>query len=151
MKITKNISDSGWRIFLDQAFKKDFCGMVSFELRPRWQGGANLWKSWRRDVMEQPVRQSYCRSTHGWSGTERRSVSTAYCEEGDKKDIQRQECGRGWFRRPWKPCEGIYSTYLRSHWKGLNKWWCFVKNPLSALWEKDHRGTEGGRETDWEG
>lgn len=98
-----------------------------------------------RETCGTAMRQPYSPSSGGWFRNRKEVSEHGYHEEGDGKGDSEAGVCHGRFCRPWKPCERCHSKYVRSHWKGLNKWWCFIKNPLSALWEKDHRGTDGGR------
>lgn len=114
--------------------------------------------NWDPDDKEEPIceraegetcgtamRQPYSPSSGGWFRNRKEVSEHGYREEGDGKGDSEAGVCHGRLCRPWKPCERCHSKYVRSHWKGLNKWWCFIKNPLSALREKDHRGTDGGR------
>lgn len=80
--------------------------MVSFELRPRWQGGANLWKSWRRDV-------KWCHETAlqpelRWLVQEQKGGQWAWVlwERGRKGRFRGWVC-HGWICRPWKAMWGM--------------------------------------------
>ena len=128
--------------------------------RSRKTSVARCHLNWDPDDKEEPIceraegemygaaRETALQPEHMWLVQEQKGGQWAWrtVRKGTKREMQRWECGHGWFCRPWKPCEGFHSKHVRSHWKVLNKWWCFIKNPLSAPWEKDHRGTDGGRE-----